>query len=407
MPRLRVLRIELFACKLDDVLNLSYCCRSSLVFVSVNLDLDDSVQLPNALELQEKLANLRIFLFHSESKALVELLSMHCARNLPKLQVVKEFASHFCNGEGLPLPDPEERSPAPSNLLHLTIDLDTILFEAEEIHLRFPHVTHLKMFQNDEFFPEDVDLLKTIDCLLNFSMVEHLDLRLSRPSTFNQILEKLFGRYKYRLKTLSVVSVSPTIKTCSISHIFQQCPHLEKLNFVSYEMEVDWLQPPINHLTELELLVTDISKARSDLLSFVLRPPTLERVKLIGQTENVQDVENVVRSIRNVDGILRNLKSLVIDMDCASIGQVKKENFKSYVELIYCAEKWLKDANLENIQFFMNKLDEYSTLVRCHTGSCNGRKIRSANFFFDADRDRLNWFIDTDLILILDRFLID
>ncbi|CAB3385440.1 Hypothetical predicted protein [Cloeon dipterum] len=361
MPRLRELRIELFACQLDDLMDLIYCCRSSLVFVSVNLDLNDFV-LPLASELQEKLASLRIFLFRSESKAGVEQLNQFCVRNLPKLQVVQEFASEFCTGEGLPLPDPEERPPAPSNLLHLTVNLDTILPDEEEIHLRFPHITHLKVFQNDEFFPEEVDL-KTIDCLLNFSMVEHLDFRLSRPSTFNRILEKFLGTYKYMIKTLSVVSLSPTVKTCNISHIFRQCPNLEKLNFVSYEMEVDWFQPPINHLRELELLVTHITNDRSDLLSFILRPPTLERVKLIGQTENVDDVKNVIRSIRNVDGILRNLKSLVIDMDCPSIGQVKQATFESYVELITCAEKFLKDENLENIKFFMNKLDEYSTLV--------------------------------------------
>ncbi|XP_065335118.1 uncharacterized protein LOC135936286 [Cloeon dipterum] len=407
IPYLRELRIELFACKLEEVMDLIYCCRFSLVFVSVNLDLEDPGSLPPAKALQEKLANLRLFLFCSASKTANEQLNELCVTNLPKLQVVQEFASHFCTGEGLPLPDPDETSPTASNLLHLTIDLDTVLPKAEEIHLRFPHVTHLKVFQNDElFFSEEVDL-KTIDHLLHFSKVEHLDLRLSRPSTFNQILEKLFGTYKSKIKTLSVVSVSPMIKTCSISHIFQQCPHLEKLNFVSHRMDFDLSRPPINHLTELELLVTHISKDRSDLLSFILRPPTLERVKLIGQTENVEDVENVVRSIRNVDGILRNLKSLVIDMNCASIGQVKKENFESYVELMYCAEKCLKGANLVNIQFFMNKLDEYSTLVRCHLGPYEERKIRSRVFFFGSDRKRLIWFIDTDLIAFLDRFIID
>ncbi|CAB3385439.1 Hypothetical predicted protein [Cloeon dipterum] len=409
MPRLRELRIELFACKLNDLMDLIYCCRSSLVFVSVNLDLDDNVSLPPACELQEKLVNLRLFLFCSPSKTGNEQLRELCVRNLPKLQVVREFASEFCNGEGLPLPDPEElkyQDEPASNLLHLIVDLDTNLPEAEEIHLRFPHVTHLKVLQNDVFSSEEVDL-QTIDFLLNFSKVEHLDLRLSRPSTFNRILERLFGTYESRIKTLSVVSLSPMIKTCSISHIFQQFPNLEKLNFVSYRMDYDLSRPPINHLTELELLVTHISKDRSDLLSFILRPPTLERVKLIGQTENVEDVENVIRSIRDANGILRNLKSLVIDMNCASIGHVKKANFESYVELMYCAEKCLKDQNLENIQFFMNKLDEYSTLVRCHTGTCDGRKIRSRVFFFGANRAWLFWFIDTDLISFLDQYLID
>ncbi|CAB3382132.1 Hypothetical predicted protein [Cloeon dipterum] len=403
--RLREFRIELFTFKLDDVLDLIYFCRFSLVFVSVNLNLDDSVIFPSAWELQEKLINLRIFLFRSPSKARVKNLTQHCVRYLPKLQVVQEFATEFCTGQGVPLPDPEEASPTASNLLHLTIDLDTDLRDAKDIHLRFPHVTHLKVFQ-DDFFPVEV-VLHTIDFLLKFSKVEHLEIRLSRQSTFSHILEKFFETYNIKIKTLSVVSLSPTIKTCSISHIFQQCPNLEKLNFVSHQMEVDQLQPEINHLTELELLVTHISKDRSDLLSFILRPPTLERVKLIGQTENVEDVENVTCSIQGTKRILRKLKSLVIDMDCASIGQVKKDTFESYAELIDCVDECLKDDNLENVQFFMNSLDEYSTLIRCHTGTSGGPKIRSELFFSGAKRNQLNWFVDTDLISILNRFYIN
>ncbi|CAB3379989.1 Hypothetical predicted protein [Cloeon dipterum] len=405
MQRIRELQIELFSFKLDEVLNLIFSCRSSLVFVSVNLDLDASVPLPPASELQEKLANLRIFLFRSPSKERVKQLKQLCVRHLPKLQAVQEFASEFCTGQGLPLPDPEEsrnKKPPASNLLHLTIDLDTDLRDTKDIHLRFPHVTHLKVFQ-DKFFPVEV-VSNKLDFLLNFCNVEHLDIRMSRPPTFNPILEELFKTYKMKIKTLSVVSLSPSIKTCSISHIFYQCPNLEKLNFVSYQMEVDELRPPINHLTELELLVTHISKDRSDLLSFILRSASLERVKLIGQTENVEDVDNVVCSIQGTRGILRNLKSLVIDMDCASIEQVNDDTFESYSELIKCVDECLKEHRLENVQFFMNKLDEYTTLVRCHLGTCDGPKIRSELFFSGADGEQIDWFVDTDLIAVLDRF---
>ncbi|CAB3382868.1 Hypothetical predicted protein [Cloeon dipterum] len=332
MKHLNELRIELFSCKLDEILDVIYCCRFSLVFVSVNIDLDDSGLPPHDWELQEKLANLRIFLFRSPSKVGVEQLNQLCVTYLPKLQVVQEFASEFCTGEDLPRPDPEETNQDThvSNLLHLTINLDTFLRGADEIHLRFPYVTHLKVFQKDGLFSEEVDL-RTVEFLLNFSNVEHLDIRLSRPSTFNLILEKLLEAYDRKIKTLCVVSLSPRIQTCGISHIFQQCPNLEKLNFVSHQMEVDRLQPRINHLTELELLVTHISKNRSDLLSFILRSVCLERVKLIGQTENPKDVENVICSIQGTKAILRNLRSLVIDMDCVSIRQVKEDTFKSFL----------------------------------------------------------------------------
>ncbi|XP_065336565.1 uncharacterized protein LOC135937344 [Cloeon dipterum] len=405
MQRLRELRIELFSFKLDELLNLIFSCRSSLVFVSVNLDLDASVPLPPASELQKKLVNLRIFLFRSPSKAAVKQLNQLCVRNLPKLQVVQEFASEFCTGQGLPLPDPKEsrnKNPPASNLLHLTIDMDTDLRDANDIHLRFPHVTHLKMFQ-DQLFPVDV-VSHQLDFLLYFSNVEHLDIRMSRPLTFNPILEELLKTYKMKIKTLSVVSLSPSIKTCSISCIFYQCPNLERLNFVSHQMDVDALRPPINHLTELELLVTHISKDRSDLLSFILRSASLERVKLIGQTENVEDVENVVCSIQGTRGILRNLKSMVIDMDCATIEQVYDETLEAYFELIKCVDDCLKEHRLENVQFFMNNLDEYTTLVRCHLGTCDGPKIRSDLFFSGADGEEIDWFVDTDLISVLDRF---
>ncbi|XP_065334639.1 uncharacterized protein LOC135935937 [Cloeon dipterum] len=405
MKYLNELRIELFSCKLDEILDVIYCCRFSLMFVSVNINMDDSALPPTDWELQEKLANLRIFLFRSPSRVGVEQLNQLCVKYLPKLQVVQEFASEFCNGEDLPRLDFEETTQDVSNLLHLTINLDTFVRDADRIHLKFPYVTHLKVFQRDGLFSEEVDL-RTVDSLLNFSDVEHLDIRLSRPSTFNLILERLLEAYDRKIKTLCVVSLSPRIQTCSISRIFQHCPNLKKFKFVSHQMEVDRLQPEINHLTELELLVTHISKDRSDLLSFILRSACLERVKLIGQTENPKDVENVVCSIQGTKAILRNLRSLVIDMDCASIGQVRKNTFKSYVELIKCVDDCLKEKCLENVQFFMNNLDEYSTLVRNHLGTSDGPKIRSELFFSGADREQINWFVDTDLISTLDRFFI-
>ncbi|CAB3374338.1 Hypothetical predicted protein [Cloeon dipterum] len=166
MEHLQMLRIEELYINLNDLMRV---CRTllNLRFISVNISEKD-FNMPTSEELRVHLQLLKAFFFRSNVpiEQHLEFTNM-CRMHLSNLQIVEDFASVFCTQIQFRYAPHMEQV---RNLRHLWLDLHYEQI-VEDVHLMFPHVTHLRIEGSDS------STAWQVKPLLQFSEIESLHLR--------------------------------------------------------------------------------------------------------------------------------------------------------------------------------------------------------------------------------------
>ncbi|XP_065334449.1 uncharacterized protein LOC135935815 [Cloeon dipterum] len=221
LRHLKKLGIKCCAIDLSDLLRL---CKKlpALEHLDVYLTEHNLDYAPaDRVTFRESFGNLKVFLFTQfTSGVFLTKLSKYCLETLPKLEIVQSRVNGHCftvemSGD---INIPFGSSP----LTHLSTRP-----QDENVHLRFPNVTHLKVNLAGEAYPKPA----LLDALTKFPCIEFLHVRYFSSL---YVLERLLDAYGASLTSLELSESFCTIK---LGTIFEKCPKLEKLCFDGVNVE--------------------------------------------------------------------------------------------------------------------------------------------------------------------------
>ncbi|CAB3366778.1 Hypothetical predicted protein [Cloeon dipterum] len=188
-------------------------------------------------------------------------------------------------------------------------------------------------------------------------------------------------------------------------------PHVSHLWIYWFEEmirdEIQWQNLlKFTHIEKVELTYWCASEELTNILS----APHLQKVTFVGDYFNVKDLQMLKSSVIEKK-VLRKLKSLIIQMKINSWSRLTDvEHFKELMELIKCAAGSL--PQLTHLKFYLNyRPSEYSIVARSlRDGKTDTGELPDVSAFFrnmqndDIAEDSFSWYVDEELISILDDF---
>ncbi|CAB3369666.1 Hypothetical predicted protein [Cloeon dipterum] len=379
---------------LQELQYLSVCFPNG--FAEINFEEQNIAE-----KMKKSMSNLKVFRYGSATYHLRRV----CMDHLPNLQVIEDFASDFSLMQDFVAFAQDPISHGTSNLRHLLVDYSQQEAINQNYHLTCPLVSHMAIFWWEEWVSEH-------DCskwkpLLKFTQIESLHF-LDTPL---RVLNCFLSNYGSNLREISIrYGLDFTAQIISLKEIFAVCPNLEKLKCYTTMIErVPFTSFACLKEVNIEFMRTPES-SDDGLLSHILSAPGLTKVTLVGNFEG-NSIKKLT-SLISKKKILLQLESLTIEMRINNSDRlnIMEERVKETMKLTKCATANLQ--KLSHVKFYLNfRRTEYSVLARSlRDGKISNESMPDITIFYsdlnnnDDNKDRISWFVDEELISILDNY---